>query len=249
MVERHKAEPSKVMDITHPSNIQPSTTSRPVIVSNRPMIPEDPMINQAALSAIDIEKPAGAPNDAAGVPLPSAPEVGRKGKTIVPTVEAGEKNVAVTADDGKNTADEIPLVPSTDSTDASELPDEGATAKDSAPTFLTPKDNEMSEKSMPLPVSDKDSKSSFSNLSDTTELGQEDEESKAKSKDDKRQEELEELIAAGTYRVPIGQVAKRRGRVVFGIVLIVLLLFIAADLSLDMGLFTVAGVPHTNFLH
>jgi len=204
------------------------------------MIPEDPMINQAALSAIDIEKPAGAPKDAEGVPLASAPEVDRKGKTIMPETELNEQAPAKPDENDATVSDMPPLhvnvaaPESQASSNISEVP--------AAP--LPSKDIETSEKSTP----DEADKHSFSTLSDDAEIV-DDEESKQKIKIDQRQEELEALISAGTYHVPIGQVAKRRGRIVFGIILIVLLLLVAVDLSLDMGLLSSNVLPHTNFLH
>lgn len=250
MAERHKTtEPSKVMDVTHPSNVRPSTTSRPVIVSNRPMIPEDPMINQAALSAIDIEKPAGAPKDAAGVPLPSAPEVDRKGKTIIPAVATNEKNEPVAPNEDKSSVDTPTPAQSVANADVQEPSEENSAPKDFVPALSPSEAIDAPEKEQSTHASDRENRPSFSGISGTTDLDEDEEESKTKSKEDKRQEELETLIAAGTYHVPIGQVAKRRGRIVMGIILIILLLVVAVDLSLDMGLFTVAGLPHTNFLH
>ncbi len=64
-----------------------------------------------------------------------------------------------------------------------------------------------------------------------------------------REEELERHIAAGTYAVPINMVKRRRTRVLFVVVFVVLILIIAVDLLADMGTITLPlGLPHTNFL-
>lgn len=64
-----------------------------------------------------------------------------------------------------------------------------------------------------------------------------------------RQAELEELIAKGTYAVPINALKHRRHMVVFEIVLLLLVLAVAGlDVLLDMGTLSLPGVPHTNFL-
>jgi hypothetical protein len=255
-------ETSKVMDITHPSNVQPSASSRPIIVSNRPMIAEDPMINQAALSAIAAEKPAGAPENTSSPEVASAPEVARQGKTIVPTTPAQEKSAPATSNDAESSPEPVTITIDANAQDTAEeqvsvsqAPEKKTDAEPAAPPSkepVKPKDTEAKSKlevaSFDTPPPKMSEPSSFTALSDNSQLDEGDESSKQKTVEDKRQEELEELIAAGTYHVPIGQVAKRRGRIVFAVIVVVVLLLVVFDLALDAGLFTLAGVPHTDFL-
>lgn len=262
---RRPIEVSKVMDVTHPSNVQPSTTSRPVIVTNRPMIPEDPMINKAALSAIDIEKPAGASADQVVPVVASAPEVPHQGKTVSPiSVEIKEstpkaaKEPAMTPEDSprtnpgngadiQNPAEEQSQTRhdpegKSETQAASEPTDEQVLKNDA----IKPKADAIPSFSAEPPKTEE--KTSFAAINNETQLDEGDQESKDKTAEEKRQEELEALIAAGTYHVPIGQVAKRRGRLAFVTVLIIVVLVVAFNFALDMELFTISGVPHTNIL-
>jgi len=269
MPERRRAtEVAKVMDITHPSNVQPSTTSRPVLVTNRPMIAEDPMIAQAAQSAIDIEKPAGAPTEDTPPDVLSAPEVTRQGKTVTPvSVKVGEAEpakpeepsvppnqpqpqpVTITIDAGPEDAVEEQIAVA----EPSEAQPEPSAEEELPKESVKPKEAETKPKTEPTPSFNLQTpktieKTTFAAMNDDSQLDEGDAETKEKTAEDKRQEELEAIVTAGTYHVPIGQVAKRRGRVLFLVVLIVVLLVVLFDLALDTGLFTVSGVPHTNFL-
>jgi hypothetical protein len=261
MPERRKpTDLPKVMDVTHPANVQPSTTSRPVIVTNRPMIPEDPMINQAAQSAIDIEKPAGAPKEEEAPDVTSAPEISaREGKTIVPITTDTEVETSKAEEKGKDAEAETPHTTITIDTGleedggenehllAAEEPDKQTDAlkEPVAPKATATKPVAEEASSKPEPANED---TSFTAIPEDGQLDEGDPESKEKTAEEKRQEELEEIIAAGTYRVPIGQVAKRRSRMVFTVIIIVLLLLALLDLALDMGLLTLSGVPHTNLL-
>lgn len=53
----------KFMDMTHPAHVKPSTTSKPVIVTNRPMIAADPMIAEAAERAAGAKKSIAVTDD------------------------------------------------------------------------------------------------------------------------------------------------------------------------------------------
>jgi hypothetical protein len=59
--------------------------------------------------------------------------------------------------------------------------------------------------------------------------------------------ELERHIAAGTYFVPIGQVKRRRRKVILLTVFILLGATLALDLLLDMEIIKLDSIPHTSF--
>lgn len=72
----------KVMDVTQPGKSAPSATSRPIIVSNRPMLRQDPMM----VSPDGMEKPEA----------PSAPPVSRVAKTIKVVPDTSSDATSVT---------------------------------------------------------------------------------------------------------------------------------------------------------
>lgn len=53
-----KREAPKVFDITSPQKVQPSSSSRPVVITNRPMIARDPMMKAAAPVIKDAPAPS-----------------------------------------------------------------------------------------------------------------------------------------------------------------------------------------------
>lgn len=63
-----------------------------------------------------------------------------------------------------------------------------------------------------------------------------------------RELELEQLIAKGTYAVPIGQIKRRRMKLFFLALLLLLAIGIIFDLLLDLEILTIKDIPHTNFL-
>lgn len=219
------------------------------------------MINQAALSAIDIEKPAGAPKEGATSGIPSAPPVDRKGKTIVPISDGVENNavgvsenqgepVSITsvvdatpdAQDGDKATPTVAKEPA--ATEASSTPKQATKAKE-ADAKLKLNVPTPSFNAAPAKTSET---SSLRAIGDESQMDEGNLEAKEKTAEEKRQEELEAMVAAGTYHVPIGQVTKRRSIVIFLVILVTVLLLVAADLALDMELVTISGLPHTNFL-
>lgn len=248
MPERSKPlSTSKVMDVTHPSQARPSTTSRPVIVSNRPMIPEDPMINQAAQSAIDREKPSGVP-EISEAPKTPVLQVS-KGKTIIPPGQSESPQSIIT-----KPADDVPRDETVQPVSSDQISKPAQTVDTSviAKEPTAPKEKEPREKPVALsfgamPLKTEETIGFSSELKDG-HVDEGNKEVKEKTREDERHEEIEEIIASGKYHVPIGEAAKRRGRKVLAIILVVLLLLVLADVVLDMDLLSIAGVPHTNFL-
>ena len=80
-------------------------------------------------------------------------------------------------------------------------------------------------------------------------LNQEAAEAQAEDEAAKRQAELAALVDNQTYFLPVDGVKRKRARyfVVLGAVLIVALAVAWADISLDAGIVTASGIPHTNF--
>ncbi len=86
--KKKTATDSKVMDVSKPGKTQPSTTSRPVIVTNRPMIAEDPMIAQAAAEAIEKKEKATPKEEVVATAPVLTP---RREKKIMPPSETAEE--------------------------------------------------------------------------------------------------------------------------------------------------------------
>ncbi len=52
--------PKRIMDISHPDEVQAETSSRPVIITNRPLITQDPMMSTAEANVPELTKEASA---------------------------------------------------------------------------------------------------------------------------------------------------------------------------------------------
>ncbi len=221
-----KPQPIRVMDVTHPRNVQPPTTSKPVIVSNRPMIAADPMIAgmPAKPAAEDVELPAGAPEPT--VP-PEAVTQNHESKTILPTedllkameqpkpVEKAEVQPAeVPADEPAKIAEPTPP-----ETEPSVKPQDTPAKPEEVPAIETDDEAEEEDDDTPKP----------------------------ETAEQKRERELETIITSGKYYVPINRSGKKRAMVVLVIALCLIGLLAVADLLLDMGIVRVSGIPHTSF--
>lgn len=222
-----KPQPIRVMDVTHPRNVQPSTTSKPVIVSNRPMIAADPMIAgmPPKSTAEDVELPAGAPEPT--VP-PEVVTQNHESKTILPTedlLRAMEQPKP--AEKAEAQPEEVPA-------------EEPATIAE--PTPATP---EAPAKTQDTPAKPDEVPAIETNDEETEE--EDDDTPKPETAEQKRDHELETLIASGKYYVPINRSGKKRAMVALVIILCLIGLLAVADLLLDMGIVRVSGIPHTSF--
>lgn len=249
-------EPMKVMDVTHPSRVQPNTTSRPVIVPSRPMVAADPMIAQSAMDVLTksgAEKSAGDPVGQ----LEHTPElvIDRMAKTVTPdeVEQQAETTPDVAADEkAKSTEPTLAGVPPVDTAAAKELespiieitkPAEVTQAVDVAPASDEHKDESPSEVANPLAHSQSTFEMSESEDDETSD----DDTTPEKTTEQKQAENIEKLIASRLYAVPIGKRAKRRARMILLTLLIVLLALITVDLILDMGFLKLPSIPHTTF--
>lgn len=245
-------EPPRVMDITHPKDVRPSSTSKPVIVTNRPMIAEDPMIAQAAREAAEkgAELPAGAPS--APLVPPDEPTVNRQAKTVKPISVSQDQDKEVQA----NTP--TPKPETTESIDTSSETDKPASeAAEAEPVQSTETTERTTPEASSEPATaehapapqaaDTTGESTIAGLSVDDSETDEDGEPRPETPEEKRSHDLESHVAKGTYFVPINQVGKRRSRMVLTAVLIVVLALITLDLLLDMGIINISGVPHTTF--
>ena len=244
--------PIKVMDITHPSNIQPDATSRPVLVPSRPMVVADPMIAQSAVDVLTkggAEKSAGDPTEMTA----RTPEliIDRQAKTVTPdeAIEPKDTNADVPAPE--LTEQELAGVPPVDAEAVKKVPSpiieitkpaETTPVADVMPANDAQKDTPNTEAVKPLAPS----QSTFE-ISESDEDESDDDTALEKTAEQKQAENIEKLVASRLYAVPIGKRAKRRARMLLVTLFVVLLALLTVDLMLDMGFLKISGIPHTTF--
>ncbi len=252
----------KVMDVVHPSGTRrPSPTSRPVVLSNHAYMADDPMLSVVGTANEDAVLPVSGEKDVQT--LSGAPELSTANKAAnsasEPTaadIKPGEQQAA----DGPSLGESE----TSENSDTLETPETPDTAKDSLSDSA-----EVSTKPADLTaavpvVAPEAAEAEAEPDSDTDEDEPEAETDTALSVDPlqaqqpqspdevalkAREDELEHLIAAGTYAVPINTVKQRQARVVLIILLVVFVALVAVDLLADMNIITLLfGLPHTNFL-
>lgn len=255
MPVKKPAPPPQVMDITHPKNVRPSTNSRPVLVTNRPMIAEDPMIAQAAREVVDknYDQPAGAPS----APLIPAgePVVNRQAKTITPInashADEVSANAAEPVSEPAGTTDGVAPVQleEIDQKAATEDLVQEAEKLDSADFDASEKAPEpkVAKQAPELQIVETPSEPPASDLVIDGEDTETDGNTHPDTPEEKQSHDLEALVAKGTYFVPINQVGKRRSRIMLTVIVFVLLALIALDILLDMGIINIPGLPHTTY--
>lgn len=243
---------AKIMDVTHPRNTQPDTTSRPVIVTNRPMIAADPMIAQ---SAADVLTKSGAEKTTSQTEVTSrGPElvVDRETDAADTSLRVASSMKAATqvtsADEPTKIDDGLVGAPPVDRAAVKTIPKPVVEATGQTQTTLSSNDakpeNLPSEPDYRETTSVPRSELAFTDA-DSEELV--DEDLRPQTDEQKQQKAMEALIASGKYAVPIGRIAKRRARVVLLVISTILLILLAIDILLDMGIISLLGIPHTTF--
>lgn len=220
------------MDAVHPGDTPPNPSGRPVVVTNRPVLTNDPMLSVEDVVDTTNEKPSG---EAAATPS-GVPKISRAAKNIVPVtsklVETQEPTKLAT---DNNTSDDHaePIAKTADSIEKAEAPAEQT----------TPSREKMKIEPLHEVKSSSDEDESEVKPEDVETPEDNEEESKSA-----QELEIERHIAAGTYFVPIGQVKKRRRMLIVLVFLTMLALIIVLDLLLDMELLGLE-LPHTNFIN
>lgn len=243
--------PPRVMDVTHPKNVRPSSNSRPVLVTNRPMIAEDPMIAQVAREAAEkgSELPAGAPS----APLVPSEEatVSRQAKLVKPISVSHADDVEVKPEEPIADTDTVAEVEDIETTYASDAKEPEAPS-DSTAAPAEAVNDAATEQTYPAQrpaaaMHAANMPGEGAAMSIDGDDGDEDSEPRPETPEEKLSHDFEAHVAKGTYFVPINQAGKRRGRIVMSIVVIVLLGLIMVNLLLDMGIIDIPGLPHTTF--
>ena len=253
-----QSEPPKVMDVVHPSGERrPSPTSRPVIVSDRSYMAADPMLSVTPVA--DNAATVESPEQQETVSLSGAPEV-KKAASATGAGSGEELRVEPPAADGATDSQtEAVATPATEPAPAEEPP-QGPSETAATPEVshkhiepLHPSAFSSTEKSETDTTSNAADDASSDNDASDTDTDEPAEAQPSKNPDEAainaRKEELERLIASGTYAVPINTVKRRQMRLVLLFLAGLLVVLIALDLLADMGTITLPfGLPHTTFL-
>lgn len=240
------AKSKKIIDVTDPDAVKPEQASgRPIIVTNRPVLANDPMVK---------------PEETAGE-LPSAPTLSRHGKTVaVPggkseaeleaSVETTEPEAPAAEAEPEPAAKDAPTAPETSADASTEDVEEDAGAE-----VAPPQPEAEAEKPEPapkaeepagagLPEDDKEDGPAEGELSPAEQRRQQAQEAAAR----KAEEELEDLIESGAYHLPIRSTRQRSALITLVLALLILILAVVLlDLLLDVGLVHLSGIPHTSY--
>ena len=262
MVEpNRRSNPKQVFDVAKPNKSRPSNTAKPVIVTNRPIL-QDPMVNSVPSNGepttappLSIKLPAKIHIE----PLSSSAELANAGEPMgvknldadaalsldatSPISEHLDKARAEAAENAKlaessepaensepETVPEPEISPAADAVTSPEEP------KVDAPTDMPAKTTtETAFKSGTAPLSDGPKDGAL-----VTEKDLADEE----DEDDEYAKNIQKLVTEKRYFLPINTQEKRRTKhfIILGVVLILLLAAVWADIALDAGLIHLDGV-------
>ncbi len=240
-----KTPASKVMDVSHPKDSRPAQTSKPVIITNRSMITEDPMIAQAASEAVAKKT---IPEDASSSD-PAAPEaesekvVNRQAKTIKPVTTAAEPTAEVEVAEPETTAEETAPEPPAAADTPARAPG-GIEITQPSETKLANETRQLENKEPTEQAVEVDEPEV--EIEGAIETEDDDDSPHEKTSEEKRYDDLEALVASKKYAVPIGVAAKQKARLVLWMLLVVVLAALLVDLLLDMGIIELS-LPHTTF--
>lgn len=230
-----KPSSPKIIDVAAPDQTSPDPSSRPVVVTNRPVLTNDPMM-------------AASTDSGETANLATAPVVSRQAKTITPSAEVGEATPAAASVEPDLPVDVTeaptaepetkisqPAAPAAEVTQTEPATVETDTPKDTLPP--EPPVQEATPPSQPAPSYEQTASAKAAD--DERVLGEA----------EARRQELERLIQFGKYAVPINAVQRKRSRVVIFLLCLLALVLAAAlfDLALDSNLISMPGVPHTHF--
>lgn len=252
---KKKADTPGVMDVSKPGKGTPSATSRPIIVTNRPIL-QDPMV-AGDTGATTEEKPPVAAKPSQKVTVqPISIKVQHDGEETdanakEPEAPAGpqpEMVVKPLEEPLKKVKDEAAKEPTTPLEDAAPE-DVPAPAEEVAET----KDETPEEKPEPDTKTDEAQADGAANEEKKTALTPEEQEAAAKKAEEEAAAHaaaIQKLADSHEYYLPIKTTESRKTRrfIMLGAVLILVLGVAWVDVALDAGLLHISGVkPVTHF--
>ena len=225
MAATKKKTSKKVMDVAHPGKSTPAATSKPIIITNRPIM-KDPMMAEENEPAQEATAPT--------LPHKSTPT------KVIPLSEPTDPAEV------KENAEPTPEVPDTVSTDA---PQE-AVAPAEPEVKETPQEKEPATKPAPVHFAAPESEEAPSDDTPAPSLTPDEELEAAATKATERDAALQKLVDSKQFFLPINSVEKRRTKrvVVIGILLSIVLVLLWLDVALDANLIQIPGInPVTHF--
>lgn len=261
-----KKPTKKIIDIQHPSKTSPSSTSKSVIVTNRPIM-KDPMV-------VDDDSPAEekttAPVYKSGGEAVIKPLSEQTDKPETKEEPASDENKSKEVSDDKNKTisqlaeeatkkeqvvdepEEAKVEDKEDKSDETDKPAIKATLTDekSEPIVTEDKAEESKEDKKPEDVPSLTKDDSEKEDSAKTEDPKALEEAKEDKELKKRKAEVAKLSESHKYYLPITTVENRNNRraVVIGVIVSILLILAWINIALDAGLISLGGVKaFTNF--
>jgi hypothetical protein len=228
----------RIIDVQSDSTVGASSSSRPMIVSTRPLL-RDPMM---------------APDAAPAESLPGVPRLSSASPIAQPLAPPSMTKKRLTPTDPQLVRQAAPDVPkATTAAAAPPASTEVDTVTRPRNVVKTETESVVTHDSIPVEGSalkkvDSTSDNSVDAESDgaTSEENEADAASKAEAATAAK---IDTLVEARTYALPINAVQKRRSQqmAVFGLVVIVVLAVAWLDIATDVGLIKVAHFPLTHF--
>jgi hypothetical protein len=237
-----KSKAGNMDDVAQPGTSAPSASSRPVIITNRPIL-KDPMVvdvDTEAKEADEAEAPAGAPTRNSGKLAGTAPLLKSDKKTEKAADPAPE---AQPEEDPDPAPEKVEVRTKTQAGSKTEPVPEA-----NPPAEAAPEKTETEE--IPEEQPEKQSTEVEEDAPETAEPGASaitEDEAKAQTEHDVA---IAKLIESKKYFLPINSVEKRRSKrfITLGILLSLLLIIAWVDIALDAGLVQFNGIkPLTHF--
>jgi hypothetical protein len=218
----------RIIDVAHPGTSAPSVTSRPVIVTGRPLLRDPMMAPKNSGETESGNQDMTAPADASGDTLSTSDK-----QVIKPLEQAlGDEPAEVLESDEKNKMpDEVAPVTSDEPGPEAALAADKSAAPDT--TDSVPAATEDAQTAPDTPES--------------SPAQQAEAEAVAKTKHDA---DIQQLIDSKRYVLPINTIENRKSKrfVVLGATLALVLIIIWLDIALDAGIIKLGGLkPLTHF--
>jgi hypothetical protein len=229
-------QPKPIVDVAASADTQPDTSSRPLVVSDRPILKRDPMMAEAAADPLTptAAKLAEQPSEAEQVTSEAMP-IGHQGRMMTSPDAVAIENVPEAAIvTGEKTIEPLGSKPSpaTDQDDTAEptsaVEDNGGTNSEET--------QDIAEQDALIPEASDIQKAAKADAVDEAAL--------------KRQAELDKLVANKTYFVSLGSSKAKRSRALaIWVILALVVLIVGFDVLLDAQVVKLSGIPHTHLIH
>lgn len=260
--KKDKSKDPKVFDVAKPGKSAPAPTSKPIIITNRPVL-KDPMMSEGSDQSPD-EQPTAPPpvspassrvkivplssqDDAPASETPPAETEEKAAETpdVKPEAAPSETAEEPTSEptDQPATAAETPAAEGT--ADPEESPGEGAsmTGADASEAVAGPTEgSDEAAQAADSPTATDASAESAEKAATDKEKEASKEEDEAARKEAARAEELRKLAESHRYYLPIDEVEKRHRIYAWSVLLVLVLGAVWLDIVLDAGIMKLGNI-------